>query len=366
MNQEFILSVFTELRSICRQPLQHVVQHRVRLGYFCRIGAGLKGLALLATLILTLVTSPRWAASADKLRMGYTSPSITNAMLWIVSEGRIFTRNDLDVEIIYFPGNLAIGALIAGEIQAGQMTGALIAPARLQGADPLMLIGLANYLTDRFVVRPEIKSAKDLIGKRVAISRFGAVSHRATINLLKKLGLNPDKDVTILQIGDIPARLAALLTNRVDAAIIQPPDHKKAVEAGMRVLANMEEMDMPYQATGVVTTQSFIAAKPDVVRRIVKSFVEGIHLMRTNPEVSKRALTKYMKLKDEKLLDEAYQIVHGLVKIKPYPTLEGFKTILNDFSDRLPAARTANPKDFVDTRFLEELDRSGFIDALYR
>ena len=115
-----------------------------------------------------------------------------------------------------------------------------------------------------------------------------------------------------------------------------------------------------------MTTRRYIAKNPDTVRRLVKSFVEGIHLIRTNPAVTKRAIAKYMRMKDQKELEEAYEILDSFTERKPYPTLEGFKNIIADLSPKIAAARTADPKDFVDVRFLEELDRSGFIDGLYR
>ena len=134
----------------------------------------------------------------------------------------------------------------------------------------------------------------------------------------------------------------------------------------MRVLANMAEMGIPFQNSALVTSQRFIAKNPEVMRRLVKSFVEGIHLIKTNPEVTKRAIGKYMRMKDQKELDEAYEILDSLTQRKPYPTLEGLKNIISELSSKIPAARTAEPKDFVDVRVLEELDRSGYIDGLYR
>jgi ABC-type nitrate/sulfonate/bicarbonate transport system substrate-binding protein len=115
-----------------------------------------------------------------------------------------------------------------------------------------------------------------------------------------------------------------------------------------------------------VTTQRFIAKNPDVMRRLTKSFVEGIHLIKTNPEAAKRTVGKYMRVKDQKELDEAYEILDSFTQRRPYPTMEGFKNIISELSSKMPAARNADPKDFVDVRFLEELDRSGFIDKLYR
>jgi ABC-type nitrate/sulfonate/bicarbonate transport system substrate-binding protein len=138
------------------------------------------------------------------------------------------------------------------------------------------------------------------------------------------------------------------------------------VEAGMRVFANMEEMDIPFQQVGLNTTQKYIAKNPDVVRRTVKPIVEGVQLIRTNPAVSKRAIARYMKIKDEKVLEDSYQQLKATAEVKPYPSTEGFKTILDELAKKLPAARSANPADFMDARFIQELDKSGYIDSLYK
>ena len=128
----------------------------------------------------------------------------------------------------------------------------------------------------------------------------------------------------------------------------------------------MRDFNIAYQGTGLVTTQKFVPRNCDIARRFVKSYVEAIHAIQTNPALSKSALAKYRKTNDEKKLEEAYQTFRETVRPKPYPSPEGFKTIFKDVSDRIPAAKTANPKEFMDTSLLEELDRSGYIDGLYR
>ena len=321
------------------------------------------------TLILFLLVncvSPYFIVAADKLRIGYGAPSVTMSMLWITKEGKLFEKNGLDVEVLYLESALVQRALIAGNIAFGEMTGSLMAAPKLQGADLVMVAGFLNHLLYRLVARPEIKTVADLKGKRIGVSRFGAGADRATRLLLTKLGLNPEKDVVLIQIGGGPTRIAALSAASIDATILEPPDHKRLQEAGMRVLANMEEMKIPFQHTGLVTTRSQIAQPPDIARRVVKSFVEGIQLMTASPEVSKRAFRKYMRLQQERELEDAYQVLRGFMPRKPYPTLEGFKAVLTELAEQIPTAKTADPRDFVDTRFLEELDRSGYIDGLYR
>ena len=303
--------------------------------------------------------------AADKVRIGYTSPTPNHGVLWVADTSNLFKKNNLDLEIVYMPGNISLPSLLSGEIQLAQMTGALMSPARLQGADPVMLASVQDYLDDRIVARANIKSIEELKGKRIGISRFGAASHMRVLNLLPRFGL-AEKDVTFLQIGDTPARVVALVGGSIDASSFSPPDHLAAAKAGMKILFNMRELNVAYQGTGLVTTQRQIAKNRDIVRRMVKAYLEAIHLVRTNPEVSKRAFAKYRKTTDEKQLDEAYETLREIVRPKPYPSVEGFKTIFKDVSDRLPAAKTANPKDFIEASFLEEFDRSGYIDGLYR
>lgn len=315
---------------------------------------------LLFTLISTTV-------NAARLRAGFASPSLNVAMLWITQEGRLFEKNGVDVEALYLESTLAQKALIAGNIDFSMMTAINMAAPKLAGADLIMLAGFVNRFTYRVVVRPEINATSDLKGKRIGIFRFGSAADRASRLVLAKFGLDPEKDVTYVQTpGADPARIAALMSKVIDGALLNPPYYKHAVAGGMKILANMAEMDIPIQHIGLVTSQKFVQANPDLTRRIVKSFLEGIHLMRTNPEIAKKALSKYMRITDLKELEESYQLLKSLIAIKPYPTLEGFKTVFAELAEKVPAARTANPKEFVDTRILEEFDRSGFIDGLYK
>jgi NitT/TauT family transport system substrate-binding protein len=324
-------------------------------------------LNILFSAVILIVGSSLAASAADKLRIGYSGATVSNAMLWVTDEGKLFQKNGIEPQILYLQTTLGQTAMIAGEIEMCVYSGSLLSSARLQGVDVMMITSFLNKPLYRLVVRPEIKTVADLKGKRLGITRFGTVTDSMSRLLVGKLGLDPDKDVSYVQVGDVPVLLASLSTGRIiDGAIIQPPYYIKAVASGMRVLVNMQEMDIPIQQTGLNTTQRFIAKNPDLTRRIVKSMIEGIHLMRTNPAVAKRALSKRMQIKDDKEIDDTYQLLRSFVQIKPYPTLDGFKTIFEDLAKRVPAAKTANPKDFVDTRFIEELDKSGYIDGLYR
>jgi len=318
--------------------------------------------------LMLLVLLPHPVLAADKIRIGYSGLSPATGMLWITQEAKLFEKNGLAPEVLFLRNTLGQAALIAGEIEMCGYSASLLAPARVQGADPLMIVSFQKKLNYRLVVRPEIRTLEDLKGKVLGVTRYGTVNDWTMRLLLNKLGLNPERDVRLIQVGDsAPAVATSLIAGKtLDGALLQPPFYNKAVESGMRVFANMEEMDIPFQQTGLNTTQSYIAKNPDIVRRVVKSVVEGVHLIHTNPPLAKRAISRYMQIKDEKALEESYQLLKATAEVKPYPSTEGFKTILDDLAKKLPAARTANPRDFMDARFIQELDKSGYIDGLYR
>jgi NitT/TauT family transport system substrate-binding protein len=305
-------------------------------------------------------------AGAEQMRVGYGSLSTSYASIWVAGEARLFQKNGIDAEVLYLESALVRSALLTGEIAMGGMSGTTMAAPRLQGGDPILIASFLNSLQYRLVVRPEIRTVADLKGKRVGVAGFGLGAHRGAQVMISKLGLNPDTDVIMLQIGGDPTRLAALLAGTIDASVFNPPLYKRAVEAGMRVLANIEEMNFPVQASALVTTERFTKKNFDLTRRAVRSIIEAIHVIKTNPELTKRAIRKYMRFKDERDTDEAYQIMRDVLPRKPYPTVEGIKAVLDELSPKLPAAKTAQPREFMDIRFIEELDRSGFIDRLYK
>jgi NitT/TauT family transport system substrate-binding protein len=314
---------------------------------------------------LVLIYAPS-ARGADQIRIGYGSLSTSYAAIWVAGEARLFQKNGIDAEVLYLESALVRTALIAGDIAMGGMSGTTMAAPRLQGADPIIIASFANSLQYRFVVRPDIRTVADLKGKRVGVAGFGLGAHRGAQIMLTKLGLNPDTDVTMLQIGGDPTRMSALLSGTIDATVFNPPLHHRAVEAGMRILANIEDMGFPVQASALVTTERFVKKNHDLTRRAIRSIIESIHLLKTNPEFTKRSIRKYMRFKDDRDTEEAYQIIRDIMPTKPYPTVEGIKAVLDELSPKLPAAKTAQPREFMDTRFIEELDRSGFIDRLYK
>ena len=321
---------------------------------------------LIGSMAILVLLSGSAARSAEQIRVGYGSLSTSYAPIWVAGEAQLFQKNGITAEVLYLESALVRTALIAGDIVMGGMSGTTMAAPRLQGADPIIIASFLNSLQYRLVVRPEIKTPAQLKGKRIGVAGFGLGAHRGAQIMVAKLGLNPDNDVVMLQIGGDPTRLSALLSGTIDASVFNPPLYKRAVEAGMRVLANIEEMGFPVQASALVTTEQFVRKNPDLMRRAMRSIIESIYVIKSNPELTKRAIRKYMRFRDDRDTDEACQIMRDVTPRKPYPTVEGIKTVLDELALKVPAARTAQPREFMDTRFIEELDRSGFIDGLYK
>jgi NitT/TauT family transport system substrate-binding protein len=284
----------------------------------------------------------------------------------MAKEAGIFGRNGLDVQIVYFRGGtITAMALIARETPISQVSGPPIVSAALKGADAVM-VAAGNVVSEYWLMsKPEIKTAAQLKGGTVAIATFGGLSDSLSRVALQKLGLNPAKDVTLVQIGTIPERLSALESGKVQAAMLNAPDNFRAQKRG---LYNLVEVRLPYQGIGVGTTRTFIRENPDVVRRYVKSQIEAVHRLKTDREAGIRVLAKYLGIQDREVLERAYDdsITDEKLPPKQYPSLEGIKKILEPLGETDPKAKAAKPEDFVDMRFIKELDDSGFIDELYK
>jgi NitT/TauT family transport system substrate-binding protein len=326
----------------------------------------MKAIILAISLVTSISFCSAVSAQLTKVTIGNNTLSTNGLPAWMAKEAGIFGRNGLDVQIVYFRGGtITAMALIARETPISQVSGPPIVSAALKGADAVM-VAAGNVVSEYWLMsKPEIKTAAQLKGGTVAIATFGGLSDSLSRVALQKLGLNPAKDVTLVQIGTIPERLSALESGKVQAAMLNAPDNFRAQKRG---LYNLVEVRLPYQGIGVGTTRTFIRENPDVVRRYVKSQIEAVHRLKTDREAGIRVLAKYLGIQDREVLERAYDdsITDEKLPPKQYPSLEGIKKILEPLGETDPKAKAAKPEDFVDMRFIKELDDSGFIDELYK
>jgi NitT/TauT family transport system substrate-binding protein len=306
------------------------------------------------------------SAQLTKVTVGYGAIAAGNLPAWLAKEAGIFAKNGLDVQLVYVRGGATVMmALLSRETPISQVGGSSIVSASLRGADAVMIAG-GNATSDQWLMsRPEIKTAEQLKGGSVAIAVFGGTSDSLARIALKRLGLTPVKDVAILQIGGVPERLSALERGKVQAAMLSTPDVFIAQKNGFYTLVHVS---LPYQTTSVATTRRFIRESPDIVRRYVKSQIEAVHRIKTDRETGIKVLAKYLGSRDKEILERSYDHSSADDKLPPkqYPTVEGIKNILEPLAETDPKAKAAKPEDFVDMRFIKELDESGFIDELYR
>jgi LysM repeat protein len=230
-----------------------------------------------------------------------------------------------------------------------------------------MIAGVVNTLTFKFYVDKTIKQPDQLKGKTVAVTRYGSSTDFALRYALERYGLTPEKDVAILQAGNMPAMVASLESGKIQGAILSSPFTLKAKNLGFPLLADLQMLGLEYQHTGLATTQALIKSRPDLVRNAMRAYVEGIHYYKTHRAEALAILAKYLKTTDNEVLTEVYEDIGlRLTAEKPYPTLRGIGIMLREMAATNPKTATARPEDFVDLTFIKELDSSGFIDRLYK
>jgi NitT/TauT family transport system substrate-binding protein len=320
--------------------------------------------ALFSMLFLcaTLCTDAR--AQPAKLSVSYTGVGPVNLPVVLAKEAGIFARNGLDVTVVRAQAAVSTMALISGEVGFIQAAAPAVLLSNLGGSGAVYVAGGYTGLDYWLVGHPGIGSAEMLKGAIIGAAGLSGGSYTATQLAVRKLGLNPAKDVSIIAVGGTPERLAALRTGRVQATSLNPPTIFAAEKEGFRILADVSAL--PFQNVAPVTTRKFIKENPDIVRRYVKSQLEAVHLMKRDRKIGLKVFMQLMGgFKDTAVLEKSYDVSVTDEKLPrhQYPSLEGIKAVLETLGDR---AKDARPTDFVDVRFIKELEDSGFIHALYK
>jgi NitT/TauT family transport system substrate-binding protein len=323
-----------------------------------------------AALLSQVFSAPFAWAQMTRLNVGYSAASADQLPAWVAKDSGIFAKNGLDVQLIFFTGGTtAILALVSGDVPITQVSGPGLVNSALAGSDAVFVAAGTISLNYVLMGKPGIKTAEQLKGGTVAISRFGSATDSIARFALRRIGLTPGKDVTLVQVGSGPDRLSAALTGRVTAAVINPPSSFIAEKRGLAVVADVAKMGLVFQHTGVGTTRRYIKEHSDIVRRYVKAHVEAVHKMWTDKEATIKALSKHMGSGlDRETLEKSYDNVmtEAFYPKKQYPSLEGLKTVIEGVAERDPRAKSVTPEQFVDFTFIKELDQSGYIDGLYK
>ena len=307
------------------------------------------------------------AATAQELkRLRYgTTISTVNLPVWVAKESRLFAKHGLDPEVIMIQaGALTTLAIISGELQFSGAGAASVLAARIKGSDIALVACPADSDLVYLMARPEIKSAAELKGKSSAVTRLGSTTHFYLRSALKYAGLNPEKDVTILQLGTEYA--AALETGRIAAAALPFDLALPYVQKGWPVLLDLSKTDFVYPASCVVSSRAFVKEQPGTAERFLKAYIEAIHLMKKDLSVGERAYNKWLKPKDALLAKKAVEAYANLFKPIPRVTDRGIQAVLEELalSTPVPKELLDHPEYFRVSGPLEKLVSSGWIDQL--
>ncbi len=312
--------------------------------------------------------APGDAGAAEKLRVSYSAISGAQSLLWVTKEAGLFEKHGLDVEILFIEGgSKAMAALVAGDTPITQLGGSHVVSSHLAGSGTMIIAGIVNLLEYKIMAAKEITRPAELKGKKAAVATIGGAAYQAMQYALEKWGMAPDKDVAMIQIGSQPARLQALMAGGVQAAALALPATIKAQKAGFGTLMDLSVEGLEYQQTTLATTRGYMQANPETVKKVLRAYLEGIAYAKTRKEETLRIMAKYFKIEDREELETTYnEYVLKIIPKKPYPTLKGLQLAMDELAGKNPRVKGAKPEQFMDLRFLRELDESGFIDRLYQ
>ena len=316
---------------------------------------------LLLAILLTSTASIHSASSQtlEKIRLGYSGTGTTS---YVTEMGRrlgLFRKNGLDLEVVYVSsGSLLNQALIAGTFDVSLSQGSEAMLAKLRGADMRITAVIANRFNHVYLATPAITSIRQLKGKKVAVSRFGSGSHFQTNLVLKEGGLDPEKDVTAMQIGNSGARIAAILSGTVDGTIMAGDFVPRAKKEGLNILVDLADSKIEYPFLALHMMGNYIERNQKFVKALIKSMSESIRALQTDPATAKAAIRTALKTEDSETVDYALTRSIRVLDSRPFPTQAGIQTVLDELSKE-PKAKSMKFEDFVDLRALRALEQEG-------
>jgi NitT/TauT family transport system substrate-binding protein len=305
----------------------------------------------------------------EPLRIAYTSIAIVFAPLWTTEEAGIFKKHGLDVELLYIGGGPpSTQALLAGDVKISFTAAGAVVAANLAGSDVVLLGTTADTLPFEIWSVPTIRVPEQLKGTRMGVTRIGATSDFVGRYVLKKWGLKPGSDVVIFQTGAGPEVFAALKGGSIQSGVMSMgPYTIEAERQGFVRLADVSTMGLAYAYGPFAALGSFIRSQPDVVRRFMRAYVEGIHRFKTDKRFALATLEKHTRIKTTPATERVYDIfIQRYLKRVPEATAEDIQTILDEISASRPLPQGVAPQRFVEQRFVNEIVSSGFADSLYR
>jgi ABC-type nitrate/sulfonate/bicarbonate transport system substrate-binding protein len=300
-----------------------------------------------------------------KIQVGVPAISMGNIIIFFTKEAKIYEKHGLDAEPVVMSGSgIASRALIAGSVTISPIATPAVMNAVLAGSDMVILGHTMPGVIQYLMVRPDIKRAEDLKGKTIGVTTFGSLGDFLVRHLARQRGLNPDKDFALRQIGADPERLISLRQGSIQAANLSHPTFILAQRSGFQILWDFFR-DVDYPWSEIATTRSQIKQDRDLVMRYMRAHLEGIARFKQEPELAKRVIKKMLRLDDDSMAQESWELFAKHRLAAPYPNIKGMKTSYEYVAATRPDVWKHKPEEFIDASFVEELDKSGFIKKLY-
>jgi ABC-type nitrate/sulfonate/bicarbonate transport system substrate-binding protein len=322
--------------------------------------------SLVGMLLVFVVLEFPGQAKAQKLIAGWSAVSALNAPFWVMKDAGFLKEEGLDTDLIYIPSSSTMAqAQLAGEVNVSTANSQVIVDSDLQGGD-LVAIGAVINVVAFYVMAPaNITSVSQLKGKPVGVTRFGASTDFAIRKLLQKYGLQPVRDVPIIQIGGMPALAAALSKGAIYAAPMSYPMAYVAERAGIKFLANLAKENIPFMHVGITTSRSFVANHREQAKAFLRAYGRAVRFMYTNKEAFEKIITHYSGIKDPGTLDGSVKYAYDFVEKIPLVKRDAFQATLDEIANKRPEAKQAKPEQFYDNSLVQELIKEGFFASLW-
>jgi NitT/TauT family transport system substrate-binding protein len=335
----------------------------MKIGRIRQIGPS----GLIVCVVVGVLASASAHAQLTRLKTSYSALTANMAAYWLAKEAKIFEKHGLSVDVVLIEsGVTTVQALTAGETQIAMGGGTVAVSSNLAGSDIVSISSIESRMPYALLTQKEIKTFEQLRGKKMAVSRFGSASDLAARLILQRYGLIPDKDVTLLQTGGTSTRLSALSKRSIDSTVLTPEFFNLGKKAGFTILVDPTQYDIPFPQLEVITSRAFLKSQPDIATRYMRAIIEGIHMVKNNPEPSISALRKYLKIDDREALEEVYRLYKELYQPIPHPSPAAIQTQLTWMGEKDPRAKAAKPEQFIDGSILREIEKSGFVAKLYQ
>ena len=323
--------------------------------------------SLVVFICASMMVAPGRAGAQDKIRIAWAGDSPANSPIWVVQDKGLLKKNGLIGEIIRITNSpTALQALLAGELDVIVTSVTTLASSRIAGADIVMMLGMVPTFVDHIITLQSITRPEQLKGKTGGVNRLGSTSDLGLRLALRKLGVDPEKDVKIITAGGNTERLAAISRGLTQFTIMPEPFVREAEKIGFKDFLDIGSLKIPFWWNAVLTKETIAKAKRPMLLRFSRAMVEAVHSIKTEKESTKAIFSKNLRLTDPEGLERAYRAYTAVFPDNLMPTADGVKTMLDDLALRDARATGANPNAFIDQSFIRELEASGFVKQLYK